>query len=680
MDWHPERRFRELGGHSNRPALKNLREKTKVTSQSSASKASGQPSWLYTRPAFGRTGRSLSENNFAKERRDWLAILLREVLQNGLDAKRQKDTPVTVRLAAATAHPSITARLCPPNHLDRLARSLPHSAVKPETPTRFLVIEDFGTSGLVGRTDDPELDGPGQNWNAFWFREGEGGKEHGAGNGGAGQGKITYFSTSAIRTIFAYTVRSDDNTEALFGASSFLRDYEYDGHKCLRDAYWGVHAPHDGGVIATPTSDTRLIDLFRSELGVSRKAGQAGLSLVIPDPKDFAEEDAVRIVIAEFFAPIFRGDLVVEVGAVTLDASNIEEQADIRLSDEQARALRTCTTKGFREFFGQALTRSKDGQVSITPALKTVNDLSEATFDPAVLSQLRSQLDSELPIAVRFQIAIKPQKGQILNCHFDVHLVKPAELQEIEQAVLRRDLLIGEEPIGGGGLRQRARALTLIDDAELSKLLLSAEEATHLRWNARLPRLSEYYKSGAAVVAFVRNAAAKLLEVLTGGDQRRDFRLLAKYFAAPGTLAHVVTKGKKAPKGREPPTVGPIPPPAKTLLALLTLEDGCRVTSTVSLTEAPQALPIRASLEFAYEGLDRDAFAEYDPLDFDLADSSFSIKANGCTPGTRALNRFEFEVMSPDFELSITGFDPNIRLRVRLNYKEASDAEVIEAE
>lgn len=651
-----------------------------MTSQFSVSEESGQPSWLYTRPAFGRTGRSLSENNFAKERRDWLAILLREVLQNGLDAKKDKAIPVTVRLAIATAGLSTSTHLCPPSHLDRLARSLPHSSVKPETPTRFLVIEDFGTSGLIGQTDDPERDGQGQNWNAFWFREGEGGKEHGSGNGGAGQGKITYFSTSATRTIFAYTVRSDDGTEALFGASSFLRDYEYDDHKCLRDAYWGVHVQHDGGVIATPTSDAALIEMFRDELGVSRKAGQAGLSLVIPEPKEFEEDDAVRVVIAEFFAPIYRGDLVVQVGAVQLDASNIEDLADSRLSDEQARALRTCTTKGFREFYGQALTRSKDGHVVLAPTLKTINELSESAFNPEVLAQLRNQLDNEVPIAVRFPITVKPQKGFAMTCHFDVHLARPAELQQVEQAVLRRDLLIGEEPIGGGGLRQRARALTLIDDAELSKLLLSAEEATHLRWNTRLPRLGEYYKSGAPVVAFVRNAAAKLLEVLTGGDLRRDFRLLAKYFAAPGTAAHVSAKGKKAPKGKESPIVGVIPPPAKTLLALSTLEDGCKVIPTGSLAENPQSLPIQASLEFAYEGLDRDAFAEYDPLDFDLSDSSFSIKASGCAAGTRALNRLDFEVVNTNFELSVTGFDSNLRLRVRLNYKEASDAAVVETE
>lgn len=638
------------------------------------------PRWLYTRPAFGRTGRSLSENNFAKERRDWLAILLREVLQNGMDAKLEGDVPVTVRVAKVEGKSPLSELLCPQGHLDRLFLSLPHSDVKPVAPTSFLVIEDFGTSGLMGQTDDPEREGKGQNWNAFWFREGEGGKEHGSGNGGAGQGKITYFSTSAIRTIFAYTVRTDDGKEALFGASSFLRDYEFQGHKCLRDAYWGIHVNREESRIATPTCDVALIDRFRNELGVTRTAGQSGLSLVIPDPKAFNEDDAIRVVIAEFFAPIYRGDLVVQVGSVQLDSTNIDSLADSRLTDEQAHALRTCTTKGFREFFGPALIRSKNDQVVLAPTLKAINDLTESTFNQEVLAQLRTQLDAEEPITVRFPIQIRPQKGPPFSCSFDVHLARPDGLQYAEQAVLRKDLLIGEEPIGGGGLRQRAQALTLISDTALSKLLLSAEEATHLRWNTRLPRLSEYYKSGPSVVAFVRNAATKLLEVLTGGDQRRDFRLLAKYFAAPGSTAHVSTKGKKAPKGKAPPIVGQIPPPARTLLLLSTLADGCTVSPAGSLAESPHSLPIQGSLEFAYEGLDRDAFSEYDPLDFDLSDSAFTVTSRECEVTTRTLNLLTFEIIGPEFQLTVNGFDENLRLRIRLNYKEIGDATDIETE
>ena len=649
----------------------------------SLASSAGGGAWLYTRPAFGRTGRSLSENNFAKERRNWLAILLREVLQNGLDARIGLDEPVVVSMRlTAPASPAVDLLdlLIPAGHKARFAKSVPHLTAETANLERFLVIEDFGTSGLIGVTDDPDRDGKGQNWNAFWFREGEGGKEHGSGNGGAGQGKITYFSTSDIRTIFTYTVRADDGREALYGASSFLRDYEFEGVKWLRDSYWGVTKQAGATTIALPTNDGQLIQTFRDHLGVTRKAGQTGLSLVIPSPRQFNIDDAVQITIAEFFAPIVRGDLVVIIGDTRIEASSIVALADARLSDTRARELHTCTTKGFRTFYAGALERSRVDQVVSVNAIATVAQLSEDAFIPDVLASLREALSEEMSVAVRFPLVVKPRDGSNVTCYFDVHLMVPEGLDQVEQAILRRDLLIGEEPLGGGALRQRARGLTIISDPELSKLLLSAEEPTHLRWNAKLPRLREYYKAGAEVVSFVRNAMAKLLEVLTGGDQDRDFRLLAKYFAAPGTAAHSKTKGKKSPKGKSQATVGVIPPPALKKLQIVALPDGCKVVSNKSYPPEAADLPIHGEIEFAYEGLDRDAFSEYDPLDFDLADPAFQLSLVHCELTSRMMNRIEFAIMQPEFELTVRGFDTNLRLRVRLNYEETRDAALVDAE
>jgi hypothetical protein len=653
-----------------------------VTARSLASSTAGT-AWLYTRPAFGRTGRSLSENNFAKERRDWLAILLREVLQNGLDARVKPDEPVVVSMKLTLPKsPSVNLLdlLIPSDHKARFTKSVPHLTAETANLERVLVIEDFGTSGLIGVTDDPDRDGKGQNWNAFWFREGEGGKEHGSGNGGAGQGKITYFSTSAIRTIFTYTVRADDGREALYGASSFLRDYEFEGVKWLRDSYWGVKKQVDAGAIAVPTNDGSLIQMFRDQLGVTRKAGQTGLSLVIPSPRDFSLDDAIQITIAEFFAPIVRGDLVVIVGDTRIEASSIIALADSLLPDTRALELHTCTTKGFRAFYAQALERSRLDQVDSVSSIVTAAQLSDDSFTPDVLASLREALNDEKAVAVRFPVVVKPRVGPAVTCYFDVHLMVPEELDQSEQAILRRDLLIGEEPLGGGALRQSARGLTVINDLELSKLLLSAEEPTHLRWNAKLPRLREYYKSGPDVVSFVRNAMAKLLEVLTGGDRERDFRLLAKYFAAPGTAAHSKTKGRKSPKGKYKAIVGAIPPPKLKKLEIIALEDGCKVVSNKSYPPMAADLPISAEIEFAYEGLDKDAFSEYDPLDFDLADSMFQLSMVHCTVLSHTLNKIEFAITQPDFELMVKGFDKNLRLRVRLNYEETRDATLVDTE
>lgn len=654
-----------------------------MTVQFSPSSPLDSVEWLYTRPAFGRTGRVVSENNFAKERRSWVAILLREVLQNGLDARASVEAPVEVRIAERILpdhEASFIDGLLPSAHLTRFKASVPHIKNPLQTVRRFLVLEDFGTTGLTGVTDDPEADGAGQNWNAFWFREGEGSKEHGSGNGGAGQGKITYFSTSRIRTLFAYTVRKGNGSQALYGASSFLRDYEFDGKKYLRDSYWGIQKKVERTVIAVPSEDSGRIQSFRDKFGVVRQANEPGLSLVIPSPQEFTTQDAIEVIIAEFFTPILRGDLVVNIDGTKLDADSIMSLADMKLTDDRARDLHTCTTSGYRSFLKTALENSKLGLVDSIAGVDLLSQLGEGSFTVEALAKLREALENEGQISVRFPISIKPREGHVLASHFDVHLMCPQNLEKVEEAVVRRDLLIGEEPIGGGALRQRARALTLVIDPELSKLLQSAEEATHLRWNTRLPRLREYYISGGDVVSFVRNAAARLLEVLTGGDQKRDFKLLAKFFAAPGTASHTPAKGKKSPKGEKPSIPGDIPPPEPKKIVLKAIEDGCMVLPNPSTAFDATELPVTAKLEFAYEGLDKDAFSEYDPLDFDLKDGNFGLTASNCKVTLCSLNELEFIVTAANFSLKITGFDKNLRLRARLLYKEANDDTAVDTE
>lgn len=638
--------------------------------------------WEYIRPGLGRTGRSQTEDNFAKENRIWYAILLREVLQNALDARTSPDTPVKVSLAYRELDADASkwmGALVTDEHLTRLKESMPHVDAKPAAVRSCLVIEDFGTCGLTGVLDNPETDGKGQNWNAFWFREGEGGKENAAGNGGAGQGKITYFSTSAIRTIFAYTVRSDTHDEALMGACSFLRDYSHEGQRWKRDAYWGrIEGEHEDRIVL-PTQERNVIDSFRASLNLKRSPDLTGLSLAIPSPKEFDLQGAKQIVIAEFFVPLLRGDLVVEFDDLIIRKDNVEDLAGILLSDDRARELHTCMTSGYRQFLSDSLVCSSSDNVVITKPVAKVADITEAIFDPEVLEDLREKLEDEKIVSIRLPIAVKPQKEPVVNCNFDIHLACPFDLDRPEQAIIRRDLLIGEEPVGGGKLRQKARGLTLIGNDALSKLLLAAEEPTHLRWNASRPRVNEYFKSGRDTVAVVRNAMSKLLDVLTGGEQKRDFKVLSKYFSAPGLDSPMPTKGKR--KGRDiPPPPTDLPPPKPKLLSLEALEDGCRVKPAKAGALTVEDIPLEVTVEFAYEGLERDAFNEYDPFDFDLADSAFAVTQTSCVVNEKSLNRLVFTIISPEFDMRLIGFDRNLRLRMRLSYEEKSDAATVDIE
>jgi hypothetical protein len=628
----------------------------------------------------------LSENNFAKERRDWLAILLREILQNALDARLKGAPEVRVAIRLQPTSPSsrhVVDRLLPAEHVDRFRASVPHLSTVEVGPVQTsLIVEDFGTSGLTGRVDDPDGDGEGENWNAFWFREGEGGKEYSSGNGGAGQGKITYFSTSGLRTLFAYTVRSDDRRGCIFGASSFLREYTYGSRKWKRDSYWGDWQRQGESPLALPVFAAAPIERLRETFRLERRPDQTGLSLIIPSPRVFQEDEAVEITLAEFYVPIHRGDLVVEIGDTRIDRSTVAALADQRLSDRRARELHTCMTAGYRSFVREALSRSAQDKVVQIKAVAASADIAEESFESGDLAALREAFASDQPVSVRMPLRIRRKRSAPpeVESSLDVHLMQCVDLEQPEQAVIRKDLLIGEEPVGSGRLKQRVRGLTLITDQELSRLLLSAEEATHLRWNARLPRLGEYYRDGPVAVAIVRSAMARVLDVLTEADKQKDFKLLAKYFSAPGARSPRSAAGAK-PKGGKPP-IPPegIPPPAPRLLRLEALPDGCLIRPSREGALSGARLPLTVRVQFAYEGLDRDAFAEYDPLDFNLQDKAFKVEGTGCTLMERQLNRVTVQVEKEPFALRVRGFDTNLRLRMRVTYEEARDAATVDAE
>lgn len=87
------------------------------------------------------------------------------------------------------------------------------------------------------------------------------------------------------------------------------------------------------------------------------------------------------------------------------------------------------------------------------------------------------------------------------------------------------------------------------------------------------------------------------------------------------------------------------------------------------------------TLEVAYEGLDQDPFSEYDPFDFDLADSKVHVATlSGVSLTSRQYNSIEFNIEDPGFELTIGGFDRNLRLRARLTYQEKGNGTTVSAE
>ncbi|WP_262072042.1 hypothetical protein [Stenotrophomonas sp. Marseille-Q5258] len=614
------------------------------------------------------SGSSISDDNFSIEERTNVEILVRETLQNPLDARASVDDQVRVSYRIVeidVARSRVATALLSGVWVEHAKAG--QLLQKPMTDkARFLLIEDFGTTGLEGSYTDSSVDGSSENWNAFWFREGEGAK-HARANGGAGQGKITLYLASEVRTVIALTRRKSDGRELLFGCSRFLRNYRLDGRneRWAKEARWCSEA--DPSKLATPITDAGLIEAVKQELKLGR-ADAAGTSFIVPLPQDNLTEDEIRAaVINEFFFAISRGRLEVTVGDVVLDESSIVE-ASLGAGKNERQS------PSFKNFL--RLAAGKSGQKALATAKKSwQRNFDESSFEPNDLTNLKDTFELGDPIVVDFPLSIKTKKGMIQPTTFRVFLQLNEELERSEELFIRQDLAIdGEKKLKSVRAAQPVLALTFIDDPDLSEFLVCAEEPTHRTWNAQRPKVKNAYMTPGTFLTAVRNAAAKLVQLVAPVGQR-DETALAVYFADP---AHAV-KVKKGPSGdsggKEKPgdmAVLEIPPPKPKPVSFKPQKNGF----TVRAHTVPDAIfvPLDCRIETGYATVHGDPFRLWDAADFWLGDSGrFTIDASGVTGLVADGNVIRFRLNSDDASIAVRGFDENRQLEVRLKYKEVAD-------
>lgn len=623
-------------------------------------------------------GRGLAEDNFAQQEEDKtrLSILIREAIQNPLDARLPDAAkPIRVRVGiygVGEFDLAYLKTLLPEEYFQRLEAAGSDAANLDFDGCNILIMEDFETTGLIGVTDDPNVDGDTQNWNAFWFREGEGAKSGGS-NGRAGQGKITYYRIGKARAIFGLSVRHDDGRRLLMGRSSFRRGYPFgdSGKKYERDAFWCI--PTEDGC-AQPVEDVAEIERFCRAFNLKRQ-NKSGFSLVIPFSEKIDIEDAVRTVIAEFYYPIARGRLEVEIASCPLiDRKNIDKLAEIYFTNEQADHYKSSFTREYRLFLRDIIADEEAGKIPVKISsgwLKNNASLAEEVFPAGTLDTLRKNYEKGERVSIRFPVVVRHRLKEPAETFFDVHLQLPAELDRVQEAYLRRDLLIGlEAHLRSYSYLPKARGVTLIEDEALSAFLADAEEPTHLKWNGSRPRLAEDYKSPGEIVSAVRRALPRLLMFLAGSSLKRDIKALARFFSKPQP------EGSRSPARGEKSggtTGDKVNPPEKMAKPFRLEADGDRIRIRPNGANMLKvdSLPVKCRLEMAYEGVGLDPFAAYDPFDFDVADeTAHQISGSGIALVVRKENVLEFNVLRPDFHLDIMGFDRNIRLHGRLDYSE----------
>jgi len=226
--------------------------------------------------------------------------LVREGIQNSLDASHDDKVMVRIFLSGdADALPPERAQawfLGAWEHFSAQDSGL-QSPPRPDEPCRFLLFEDFGTTGLNG--DMGEWNKPNRDNPFFYFFRADGlSRKENTDRGRWGVGKTVFSRSSRANSYIGVSVRSDDSARVLMGRA-VLKNHTLGENVYQPDGLLGTSDASSS--LLLPVTDAEIIDRFCKDFRLER-GRSPGLSVVVPwYTEEWKEDDLRKEVLRSYF-------------------------------------------------------------------------------------------------------------------------------------------------------------------------------------------------------------------------------------------------------------------------------------------------------------------------------------------------------------------------------------------
>jgi hypothetical protein len=593
--------------------------------------------WLFRRTAPDEVERDVTQRSqFDTDETRIEATLIRESHQNSLDA-RESGSGAAVKTRITFITPAANEKYF--NQLfNGLAEHLEVSGIDLTDidfgkPT-FLLIEDFGTTGLVGAWDTKDK----RAFSDFWRREGRSHKS-GAANGRWGLGKLVFSSSSKIRTFFGLTIRYDDPAQPLLMGEAVLMTHDIEGETC---APYGFYANKGVKGIQIPETDKPAIAEFASATGLTR-ADQPGFSVVIPFPIDqLKPKSLIEGVITNYFYPILTGELEVEVQGECINAATFDAVAGKYAT---GKILNPQLIDFIRNIHAA---REKQPDFEL-PANWAQN--IESAIGPEKLHELRTAFGTLGSfVHVRAPIVLKKKDNVSHTTFFDLFLCRAPEGVTGDSLYIRSTITVPQE--GRNFPATDTFGALLAKDDQIASFLGDAENPAHTQWSLTAEKLKENWKAGPARLTEIRSSLRNLYKALAQLEERTEPDALIDFFSVEDTQP-----GKKAvPKVAVKPPM-PDLPPAEKVYRIARRSGGFAVRPGKGLVK--DLLPLRLKVQVAYDVFKGNPLKKFDPLDFHIEHSPIKIAINGASCTYPFPNRMDIEVTDTNFSVEVEGFDQN---------------------
>lgn len=611
--------------------------------------------WLFNRRrSADKLRKPMQGEFFSTDSIDSVAdSLVREFVQNSMDAGDDPDEPVHVRFHIGTCEdPDVLASL-----LDGLWPHLEacdgHFRELRGTPCRFLTAEDFHTTGLRG---DPAqmFETAGQANEFFYFFRAEGKtSKRTSSRGSWGIGKYTLPMASMINAFVGLTCRAEESQPGGRGplvlGQAILDHHELDGQHYLPDGWWCHQEERNDDVLPLPfgmrgTRDGLDAERFARSFDLVR-TDEPGLSVVVPYVREeLTHSELTASVLKNYGLAIMLDQLTVSVSgdgdSVTLTSDTLREAATCLPSDRRQNVIDEIDLAEWYLREGQHRRVELSGGVD---SLKWDTRVSDEEGE-----RIREALDGGARVAVRVPMPVELKSGERDVSWFDV-LLEADEDYVGTPHFYREGLRISEvaSPKTHG-----IRAVVLVSDRPLATMLGAAETPAHVDWQARTDRFRGHFKDGRNWLAFVKKSPGELIRRVRSGGSEEDLEVAASFFSTPAQNHRGRGRRRRSGDGAVPPA-SPPPPPGSRLFRIERSHDGFSITGTEDLRPGDSVL-----IRVAYDVRKGDPLAKWHSADFLLEERVVELLGVGSERFDS--NGLELTVTEPErFRVAASGFDPH---------------------
>lgn len=667
--------------------------------------------WTFPKLADNQMGgNSLVTEFFGGERNVRVDCLVREAIQNALDAKAKDEEYVGVLFKTGELDDSgsqwvrdtvftdqFREHVLAAEKADNDANAAARRARIFEGPISYLLIEDTGTTGLGGPVDHT-VRNPEHATNAltcFLRLNGESGKREGESLGSFGVGRHVFYSASQLQTFLVHTMpldsqridsltpgsaptmRTIEPSPMLFGMSLQRSRQEYDstGHTLRYDNYLAFGMPSASGNadsihIPYGVEDVNMDVAMQAHemLQCKRPQAEPGTSIMVLQPhRELNEKGILKAVIKEFALPVLTGALQIRVNSISITADTIEQHARDHIDARQGDFVR---------FLKKAI-ETRDvpsididlGNISAATSIDLPSLVAEDVLTDTAVAFRGGKLITVHGSLQFFDMKASAPDGEVRGS-FCVQLAKVMTGERGKWTIARSGLTISGPGFTDQQFRRDFNALTTIESKDsLGHLLHRAEGPAHDEWKPS--RIEEDCTHAREIIQIVRTAARVVGGALLRHGAEHDRTIFADLLPAPSDEYTGTSTGGGGDDDDKDPNDKPIPdtwePKSIFELDMLGRGEWFRVRLGKNSKAKPGAV---VEIKLAYDVATGNPASAWSPSDFDLRTIGISSLLLRGVDDAKIMDGRTFRGIVADPEafavqFPSTSFDPKLDLRIQ---------------